>query len=165
MQLSEVTIRPIKPGEVVQMEDFLYLAVYQPEPRKIPKEEILQRPDIAVYIRDWGRHDDYCLVAESGNQIIGVAWARLFSADAKGFGYIDPHTPELSIALRKGYRGMGIGKMLINALHTLLAEKGFAQVSLSVHIHNPAYRFYQSLGYKTKKETSHDYVMALLFRS
>jgi ribosomal-protein-alanine N-acetyltransferase len=44
---------------------------------------------------------------------IGAAWLRLWSKDEQGYGFVDVHTPELSMAVRPEFRGQGIGTLLL----------------------------------------------------
>lgn len=48
------------------------------------------------------------------------------------YGHIDKDTPSLAISLLPEYRDQGIGTKLLSNLLSLLYEKGFHQVSLSV---------------------------------
>ena len=50
---------------------------------------------LRLYIENFGKNqDDYCLVAETGNKVIGAVWARIMN----DYGHIDNNTPSLSIS-------------------------------------------------------------------
>ena len=121
----------------------LYVEGQEPFPR-----DVVHRPHIARYVKDWGRADDLGFVAvdEQSNEPIGAVWSRLSSEDDKGFAYIDERTPELGIALWPEFRGQGIGTALLERL--LEAAKNlYPAISLSVSPNNPAIRLYERLGF------------------
>ena len=106
-------------------------------------DERLQR-----YISGWGRPGDVGMVAEDGSgQQIGAAWFRLYSPEQSGYGFIDPSTPEVSIAVEQEWRGHGVGTALLNALLQAAAAAGFQALSLSVSPDNPALHLYERLGF------------------
>ena len=90
---------------------------------------------------------DAGFVAEEDGRPVGAVWWRFFTDDEHGEGYIDADTPELAIAVVDGYRGRGIGRTLMEAMHEHGRQLGLRRVSLSVDPDNPAKRLYVSLGY------------------
>ena len=111
-------IRPIESTDEPFLSEILYQALYiQPGASTLPKEIIL-RPELAKYYQDWGQKNDSGLIAalETSQIQVGAAWLRLFTSNNPGYGYIDDHTPELSIALLPKYRGQGIGTKLLTEL-------------------------------------------------
>jgi ribosomal protein S18 acetylase RimI-like enzyme len=139
-------IRELKATETGILGTMLHNAIFvPPEAEKLPFE-IIELPEIAVYIEDFGRAGDLCLVAETGDVIAGAIWTRLFPENRQGFGFIDPETPELSMSVLEQYRRQGVGNMLMTEMMKLLAEKGYRQVSLSVDLINHAYGLYKNSG-------------------
>jgi ribosomal protein S18 acetylase RimI-like enzyme len=110
--------------------------------------EIRGDPHLARYVAGWGRAGDSGVKAldRHGGTCVGAAWLRLWTADDHGYGYIDDHTPELSIAVEAAYRGRGIGRRLLEELIATSAAP-FAAVSLSVRRDNPALRLYRRTGF------------------
>lgn len=151
--------RPLLADENGLLEDFLYLAIHQPAGAEPLPRSMIKTPDFAAYVEGWGRADDLCLVAVEGAEVIGAAWARVFPADRPGYDTIGPGTPELSISLRPAHRGRGIGTELIRRLLAELAERGIAEVSLSVQQSNPAHRLYRRLGFTVLHEHDGELVM------
>lgn len=143
-------IRPLTPEYVAFLEKMLYHAIYVTPGHAPPGRDVVRRPEIARYVRAWGRAGDSGFVALDANsqQPIGAAWLRLFSDADKGFGYVDEDTPELSIAVLPGQRGRGVGTSLLTQLLQAAASQHHA-VSLSVAPGNPALRLYQRLGFET----------------
>ena len=153
------TIRPINPAEIYILEDFLYEAIFQRDETKLLPRETIYQPDIWVYIKDFGKPDDLCLVAEVCNEIVGAVWTRILNGEVKGFGNIDDVTPEFAISLHKEYRNQGIGTQLMRRMLALLKERGYKQATLSVQKDNYAARMYQKVGFKIIEEKEEEYLM------
>lgn len=152
-------IRPLKQSEIYILSDFLYEAIFQKDNTSPLPKEIINKPELNIFIKGFGKPDDYCLVAEVGNKIIGVVWSRVLSGEIKGYGNIDSTTPELAISIYKQYRNKGIGTDLMKCILKLLKEKGYNRVSLSVQKDNYAVKMYKAVGFKIFKETEEEYIM------
>lgn len=157
-------IRPIKEIELPILEDILYEAVFQANKTEVLPRNIIHNPEIWVYIDKFGeKPDDYCLVAEINNKIVGAVWIRVLYNSIKGYGNIDNQTPEFGIALFDKYRKQGIGTKLMHAMLDYMKEKGYKQASLSVDKNNYAVQMYQAIGFKIIEERDHDYLMLFTF--
>src|SRR5262245_37648573 len=113
--------------------EMLYHALHVPEGSSPFPKEIVNQPDIAKYVFDWGQPDDLGFVAidKTSRLPIGAVWIRLFNSHNPGYGYVAEDIPELSIAVLPGHRGVGIGSQLLN--HMLAKAVGqYAGLSLSV---------------------------------
>lgn len=152
-------IRPLKQSEIYILSDFLYEAIFQKDNTSPLPKEIINKPELNIFIKDFGKPDDYCLVAEIDNKIIGAVWSRILSGEIKGYGNIDSTTSELAISIYKQYRNKGIGTELMKGILKLLKEKGYKRVSLSVQKDNYAVKIYKAVGFKTFKETEEEYIM------
>ena len=158
---NDFTIREIQITEYPQLEDFLYHAIFLPPGTEPLPHEIIFEPEIFVYIDDFGNQDGDCgVAAEIDGKLVGAAWTRIIPA----YGHIDAETPELAISVLPGYRGQGIGTMLIRHLFELLCKRGYRRTSLSVQKDNPAVRLYKRLGYEISDEKldhagHEDYIM------
>lgn len=51
---------------------FLYEAIFAPEGMKKPSKSIIRQPELQVYIADFGKEDDWCLVVEIKEKIVSV---------------------------------------------------------------------------------------------
>lgn len=152
-----VEIRELRPGESSILDEFLYLAIFVPEGEAPPEREIIERPELRVYVRDFGKvPGDRCLVAEAEGVVVGAAWARIMD----DYGHVDDDTPSLAIALRPECRGRGIGTALLAALLDALRRDGWARASLSVQRANPARRLYLRLGFEVLEERGEEDIMA-----
>jgi RimJ/RimL family protein N-acetyltransferase len=145
------------------LEKLLYEAIFQPEDSEPLPYDIIKKPEIYNYIKDFGKKKgDFCIFAQLYGQTVGAAWIRILDGEIKGFGNIDSETPELAIAVFKKYRNQGIGSGLMYNLIDLAIYQGFRrhkQISLSVQKENYAVRMYQKLGFEIVQENKHDYIM------
>jgi ribosomal protein S18 acetylase RimI-like enzyme len=146
---SVPVIREIKQTEHSRLPDFLYEAIFIPVGTERPGRDILNIPEISRYISDFGRSTDLCLVAEINGELTGAIWVRIFPHNAKGFGYVDEETPELSMSVLPGYRGKGIGTCMLSTMLERLKCLAYKQVSLSVDLDNYAFRMYKKFGFET----------------
>ncbi|HNT93911.1 MAG TPA: GNAT family N-acetyltransferase [Bacteroidales bacterium] len=144
---AEPVIRELRPSEADILRTMLYNAIFIPPGAEIPPFDIIELPEIIVYIEEFGREGDLCLVAETDGEITGAVWTRLFTGPVKGYGFIDTTTPELSMAVLEPYRCRGIGTGLLAEMLNRLASAGYARVSLSVDLANYAYNLYRKFGF------------------
>jgi len=165
-QINNISIRPLGKDEIHCLDDLLYAALFLPEGMEAPPHDIIKKPDIAVYIKDFGsKKDDYCLVADLNGKIIGGVWVRILADEIKGFGNIDPQTPEFAISLFKEYRKLGIGTELMSKMITYLKETDYEQTSLSVQKENYAVKMYTKCGFQIIRENEHDFIMVLKLKN
>jgi len=125
---------------------FLALAAHERD-----TQTVLLNPQLARYVKHWGRDGDTAIVAQNETgAVVGMAWARLWTLDNRGFGWVDEQTPELVVAVEPGSQGRGLGTQLIEALKEELRAQPLvgARVSLSVRVDSPAVRLYERLGFR-----------------
>ena len=148
--MTSLSIVPIGVGDLPFVRQMLYEAAFWRDPSDAPSlDTALREPELAVYVQGWGRPGDDGLVARVGGRPVGAVWVRCFDAEAHGYGYVDELTPELSVAVVQGQRGLGLGRSLVTAMLTQLRLHGTRQVSLSVETDNPARSLYGRLGFVT----------------
>lgn len=143
------SIRRLSPSDQRFLWEMLYQSLHAPEDSLPFPRDIVNRPEIAKYVRAWGRAGDIGFVAvDAGSgEPVGAAWLRLLTGDEKGYGYVDDETPELGMAVLPEYRGRGVGSDL---LRRLLESAGaiYHSVCLSVSADNPAVRLYERAGFE-----------------
>ena len=156
----DCAIRPLNNSELPLLTDFLYYAIFVPEGVEAPPREIVNLPELQVYIRDFGAQPhDHCLVAEAEGVVVGAVWVR----DMPDYGHVADGVPSFAISLRPEYRGRGIGTKLMQAMLDLLRQKGYKKASLSVQKINYAARMYTKLGFRTIGENEEEYIMVYEF--
>lgn len=148
-------IREIKDSEYPVLSDFLYEAIFIPKGMKKPPKSIVEQPELQVYIADFGKANDWCLVAEVKEKIVGAVWVRIMN----DYGHIDDKIPSLAISLYEEYRHLGLGTALIKEMLQFLKDKGYRQISLSVQKANYAVDMYQKVGFEVVKENEEEYIM------
>ena len=148
-------IREIRENEYCILSEFLYEAIFIPEGTEKPPKSIIEQPELQVYIADFGKSDDWCLVAEVKEKIVGAVWVRIMN----DYGHIDDETPSFAISLYEEYRNMGIGTVLMRDMLEFLKNKGYKQTSLSVQKANYAVRMYQKVGFEVVDENEEEYIM------
>lgn len=153
---NNLLIRKIREEELELLKDFLYEAIFVPEGAEPPGREVIDLPDLRLYIEDFGsRKGDHCLVADFGGKVVGAVWTRIMN----DYGHIDDDTPSFAISLYKEYRGQGIGTRLMIDMLELLKSKGYRQASLSVQKENDAVRLYEFVGFRIVEENEQEYIM------
>lgn len=149
-------IRRIKESEYDILEDFLYEAIFIPEGIEAPPKEIINQPELQVYIDNFGkRKGDFCFVAEVKEKIIGAVWVRIMN----DYGHVDDETPSFAISLYKEYRNNGIGTALMESMLGLLKNEGYKQASLAVKKANYAVKMYKKVGFDIIDENEEEYIM------
>ena len=148
-------IREIRENEYCILSEFLYEAIFIPEGTEKPPKSIIEQPELQVYIADFGKSDDWCLVAEVKEKIVGAVWVRIMN----DYGHIDDETPSFAISLYEEYRNMGIGTALMRDMLEFLKNKGYKRTSLSVQKVNYAVRMYQKVGFEVIDENEEEYIM------
>lgn len=150
------SIRELKQDEIEVLDTFLYNAIFIPKGVSAPPKDIINQPELQVYIKDFGKNkDDLCLVAQVEDMIVGAVWVRIMN----DYGHIDNETPSLAISLLKEYRNFGIGTELMKQMLIKLKGQGYKQTSLSVQKINYAVHVYRKVGFKIVEENDDEYIM------
>ena len=149
-------IRELKQDENKVLDTFLYEAIFIPEGVSAPPKDIINQPDLQVYVKDFGKNKgDLCLVAQVSDKIVGAVWVRIMN----DYGHIDNETPSFAISLLKEYRNYGIGTELMKQMLTKLKLEGYKQASLSVQKMNYAVCMYRKIGFEIVDENDEEYIM------
>lgn len=83
-------IRPLRQEETFLLREFLYEAIFIPKGIEAPSKEVINAPELKLYIENFGtKKDDFCLVADCAGKVIGAVWVRIMN----DYGHIDNQTP------------------------------------------------------------------------
>jgi GNAT superfamily N-acetyltransferase len=128
---------------------------------RVPLSQLLLT-DAGRYVERWGRPGDDALVALAmDDHPAGAAWMRVFDADEPGYGFVDPNTPELSLAVAHAHRGRGAGSLLLGGILGRARGRGVHRTSLSVHRENPARSMYERFGFTKIGEQGDTWTMLI----
>ena len=153
---KNIIIRTLTESEYNVLDDFLYEAIFVPEGCEAPPKDIINLPELQVYVEDFGsRSSDVAIAAEYKGEIVGAVWCRIMN----DYGHVDDDTPSLAISVIKEHRRHGNGKAMLREMLFELKRKGFRQVSLAVQKENYAVDMYIKAGFVTIDETDEEYIM------
>jgi ribosomal protein S18 acetylase RimI-like enzyme len=153
--LINYSIRPISKLEISNLKEFLYLALFVP-PGSMPfPKSIIDEPIFKNIYDHWGKTGDIAFVAieKSQDDLIGMAWVRLYDEINLSLGIIDTNIPALTIAIAEKYRNRGIGSALLLELIKTVKNQGIKGISLSVDNRNYAVKLYKIFGFKLYQES------------
>ena len=150
------SIRELKQDGNKVLDTFLYEAIFIPEGVSAPPKDIINQPDLQVYVKDFGKNKgDLCLVAQVGDKIVGAVWVRIMN----DYGHVDNETPSFAISLFPEYRSHGIGTALMKSMIDLLKTEKYKQASLAVQKTNYAVNMYKNVGFEITDENEEEYIM------
>ncbi|HJC61002.1 MAG TPA: GNAT family N-acetyltransferase [Candidatus Dietzia intestinigallinarum] len=109
--------------------------------------DIVADPALAHYTRLRPERGDFGLVAEVSGRCVGVVWLLFLDSGDPGYGFVADGVPELSVCVWPGYRGVGIGRLLLDEAFRAARSRGIRQISLSVEDGNPARMIYVNSGF------------------
>ncbi len=139
-----LSYRAIEKSDEPFLWEMLYQALYVPEGEPPFPPEILQQPEIKIYVENWGADSDQGVIAFNDDRPVGAVWVRKI----KAYGFVDEDIPELTIAVLPDFRGRGIGSNLMKQLFSFISSEA---ISLSVTAENPAMKLYQRFGFDVVK--------------
>jgi ribosomal protein S18 acetylase RimI-like enzyme len=145
----DYSIRPLTQEDEPFLWQMLYEAAHLEKEGNLTVQDAINNPDLAKYVKNWGRKDDsgFIAILETSNQPVGSAWLRLLTGENKGYGYVDDQTPELAIAILPQHRNKGIGTQLLTHL-LAAAQTSYSSISLSIRSTNPALSLYKRFGFE-----------------
>ena len=106
-------------------------------------EHWMSDPVLEKYLGTWREGSDFGFIVEAGVQPVGALWMRYFAQADGSYGFVDERTPELTLGVRDGFRGEGVGRTLLLAAQ----DAAPGRLSLSVEDGNRAIRLYESVGF------------------
>jgi RimJ/RimL family protein N-acetyltransferase len=145
--MTQLAFRPLVPADQPRLWHWLHVALWDPPPAGPRPVEVLQNPNVRIYVEDWGKPSDVGVVAQVDGVDAGACWMRLLPENV-GLGYVDLETPQLGIALDAPFQHRGFGAPMMKAALDAAREHGYKRVALTVHPENPAIRVYERCGFR-----------------
>ncbi len=143
-------VRPTTDADLPFCWDMLYeAAIASPVLRGLPMADVLARPGVAEYLTGWGRAGDIGIVAVGADGgPVGAAWLRVFGPSEQRLGLGAPAgVPEVTLAVRRAHRGVGVGSALLGAIAVRAREAGYQHLAAAVDPLNGAMKFFQRHGF------------------
>jgi ribosomal protein S18 acetylase RimI-like enzyme len=117
---------------------------------RVTRDQVVADTHLSGYVAGWPRSGDFGLVAQDrSGERLGAAWARTFTVDHPGYGFVAEGVPEVSMAVVAGHRRQGIGRSLLTALLGQARAAAWPALSLSVEDGNRVADLYRELGFRT----------------
>jgi len=146
--MPPITFRQLSPTDLPFLKEMFYISLFSVKSEDAFPRDIIEKPHLARYHQGWGKEGDYGIVVHKGDEDLGAIWVRFFTKENPGYGFVEEGAPEMGIALKKEFRGQGLGRKLIQELFVDLKAKGITALSLSTDSRNPAMHLYASCGFE-----------------
>jgi ribosomal protein S18 acetylase RimI-like enzyme len=157
-----LNVRPAEASDAGFLAEMLVAAAYwRPDGPSGRVTDVFSHPQLAHYVAGWPRSGDFGVLALSGQQPVGAAWARVLPESDPGYGFIDSDIPEVSMGVMQAWRGRGVGTRLLNALIVTAREQKLGSLSLSVEPDNYARRLYERAGFRQVDQVDASLTMLL----
>jgi GNAT superfamily N-acetyltransferase len=153
--LNDISLRKVGAEESPLIFSFLTIAARMDESGE-PIQKALDGQELSIYWKRWGREGDVGVVAievASGLPVC-CAWARRFSRQEPGHGFVAEDILEIAIGTISTFRGQGIGTAVLKSLLDECRNKCNG-ISLSVRKNSPAVRLYSRFGFLRVDNSEH----------
>jgi GNAT superfamily N-acetyltransferase len=152
---NDISLRKVGLEESPLIFSFLTIAARMDESGE-PIQKALEGQELSIYWKSWGREGDVGVVAievASGLPVC-CAWARRFSRQLPGHGFVAEDILELAIGTVPAFRDQGIGTAVLASLLDECQSK-CKGISLSVRKDSPAVRLYSRFGFLRVENSEH----------
>lgn len=153
-----VRLRPLTAADDELLRAATHMNVNWAGRERLSYRDLDTLPELAHYCRLRPERGDFGLVATrpgigaddgaDDGAAVGVVWLLFLPAADAGYGFVAADVPELSLCVWSGYRGRGLGRLLLSAALGEARERGIARVSLSTEDGNPSVVLYRALGFE-----------------
>ncbi len=145
--MMDYEIRALEASDEPILWEMVYQGLSSGSGKSAPPREIVNRPEFARYVQQWGRDGDTGFVAHNkkDGSLMGAVWLR------KPNGETNAGAPrELAFAVKPSYRGQGIGAALLTQL--VRANPEASTISIRFVAGKPILRLYERFGFKVAEE-------------
>ena len=162
MESTEIDFRELAPEDTAILRESTLMNINW-SGQRFTLQDVLRTSELAHYTVFKPHRGDYGIVALQDQQWVGVVWVLYLPQDAPGFGFVASDIGELSVCVRPGMRGAGLGTKLIQHAIALARLQGKRGLSLSVEEGNPARKLYEKCGFADAGEDTESGTMILKF--
>ena len=143
-----IAFRKLEQKDLPFLKEMFYISLFSVKGEDAFPRDIIEKPHLARYHKDWGKEGDFGIIVHQGEEDMGAIWVRFFTKENPGYGFVEEGAPEMGIALKKEFRGKGLGRKLIQELFVELKARKVGAISLSTDSRNPAMHLYVSCGFE-----------------
>src|SRR3954447_25693809 len=108
--MHDMELRDAAVSDAAFLVEMLVEACNWPGEQRVTRSDIGNDAQLRRYVRGWPKPDDFGVVAMDRGTPIGAAWARTFSTQDPGYGFVAADVPELSMAVIAPRRRRGVGR-------------------------------------------------------
>ena len=144
------TVRVARQGDAAFLRKMAVAAVSGDERLRVDDLGDVDRSAALRMVDGWPRGGDGGVVGVVGGVPWGASWYRLFEHAELSSPWADPQVPELVIAVRRHFRGRGLGTLLMRSLQDRARTDGYHALDLEVgEANGPALALYGKVGFET----------------
>lgn len=145
--VANETFRPADAGDVRLLRWATWTNLNWTGDTRISEAEVDDRPEFRHYWQGFPALGEFGVVVLAEGEPVGVVWVRYSSEGEPSYGYVADDIPELSITVKDGLRGRGLGYRLLEEIEKEALKRGLSGLSLSVEEGNPSRRLYARRGF------------------
>lgn len=151
---GEIVARPLRPTDAAALRTATLANMNWTGEERFTYRDIDTNPAFRHYFDFRPERGDFGVVAESDGLVVGIVWLLFLGGDDPGYGFVGEGVPELSVSVWPGYRGQGVGKLLMRRALAEARRRGLSRVSLSVEADNPSLHLYRQMGFQPAKDAA-----------
>jgi ribosomal protein S18 acetylase RimI-like enzyme len=144
------SVRAARPRDAAFLRKMAVAAVSGDERLRVDDLGDVEHSAALRMVEGWPRDGDGGVIGVVGSVRWGASWYRLFEDAELRSPWADPNVPELAIAVRRHFRGRGMGTRLMQSLQERARTDGYHALDLEVSaVNKSALKLYRNIGFET----------------